>query len=250
MASTGTKTGFFPAGPVGARRAVVHACDPVRLVGSDHHRPATGRGLDRPPLLVYVALMWGISFAVGLRLRLPDEENATVAFTAASNNFELAIAVAIGVFGVTSGEALAGGGRPARRGPRSRRPRLPRPVDAPPVLRSRRVGSDEYLERITMLDELDAQDTTGLAPEEALPIIKDGRDKFVEGIEVAPDEIRADVEIFADGALQITDLLIAAGGDEAAVDPAEIQSLAESVFTPEYDAAAQSVTAWRGTNCS
>ena len=231
-------------------------------------------------MLVYVALMWGISFAVGLRLRLPDEENARVAFTAASNNFELAIAVAIGVFGVTSGEALAGGGRPAHRGPRSRRPRLPRPVDAPPVLRSRRVGSDEYLERITMrsialivvfafvaaacggsggpdadrfceiLDELDAQDTTGLAPEEALPIIKDGRDKFVEGIEVAPDEIRADVEIFADGALQITDLLIAAGGDEAAVDPAEIQSLAESVFTPEYDAAAQSVTAWRGTNCS
>ena len=59
-------------------------------------------------MLVYVALMWGISFAVGLRLRLPDEENATVAFTAASNNFELAIAVAIGVFGVTSGEALAG----------------------------------------------------------------------------------------------------------------------------------------------
>ena len=60
------------------------------------------------PLLVYFALMWAISFALGLRLKMSYEKNTTVAFTAASNNFELAIAVAIGVFGVTSGEALAG----------------------------------------------------------------------------------------------------------------------------------------------
>jgi ACR3 family arsenite transporter len=60
------------------------------------------------PLLAYFGLMWVISFAVGLRMRLPYAKNTTVAFTAASNNFELAIAVAIGVFGVTSGEALAG----------------------------------------------------------------------------------------------------------------------------------------------
>ena len=60
------------------------------------------------PLLVYFALMWGSSFALGLRMGLPYDRNATVAFTAAGNNFELAIAVAIGVFGVTSGQALAG----------------------------------------------------------------------------------------------------------------------------------------------
>jgi arsenite transporter len=60
------------------------------------------------PLLVYFALMWTSSFALGLRLGLPYDRNTTVAFTAAGNNFELAIAVAIGVFGVTSGQALAG----------------------------------------------------------------------------------------------------------------------------------------------
>jgi ACR3 family arsenite transporter len=60
------------------------------------------------PLLAYFGIMWGLSFAVGIRLGFGYEKNATVAFTAAGNNFELAIAVAIGVFGVTSGEALAG----------------------------------------------------------------------------------------------------------------------------------------------
>ena len=60
------------------------------------------------PLLVYFALMWGASFALGLRLRLGYRRTTTLAFTAAGNNFELAIAVCIGVFGVTSGEALAG----------------------------------------------------------------------------------------------------------------------------------------------
>jgi arsenite transporter len=60
------------------------------------------------PLLVYFAIMWFGSFAMGLKLGLPYDRNASVAFTAAGNNFELAIAVAIGVFGVSSGQALAG----------------------------------------------------------------------------------------------------------------------------------------------
>ncbi|MUL44294.1 ACR3 family arsenite efflux transporter [Streptomonospora sp. PA3] len=60
------------------------------------------------PLLVYFLLMWGLSMLLGRAIRLPYDRSATLAFTAAGNNFELAIAVAVGVFGVTSGQALAG----------------------------------------------------------------------------------------------------------------------------------------------
>ncbi|WP_436690242.1 MULTISPECIES: ACR3 family arsenite efflux transporter [unclassified Geodermatophilus] len=60
------------------------------------------------PLLAYFAAVFGGSFLLGMRLRLGYAKTATLAFTAAGNNFELAIAVAIGTFGVTSGQALAG----------------------------------------------------------------------------------------------------------------------------------------------
>jgi ACR3 family arsenite transporter len=60
------------------------------------------------PLLAYFAIMWFGGFAIARWLDLTYPRTTALAFAAASNDFELAIAVAIGVFGVTSGQALAG----------------------------------------------------------------------------------------------------------------------------------------------
>jgi arsenite transporter len=60
------------------------------------------------PLLAYFLIMWIAGFAIGKLIGLPYAQTASMGFTVASNDFELAIAVAVGVFGATSGEALAG----------------------------------------------------------------------------------------------------------------------------------------------
>lgn len=60
------------------------------------------------PLVVYFAVMFTAAFLISKRLGFSYEETASLSFTAAGNNFELAIAVSVGLFGISSGEALAG----------------------------------------------------------------------------------------------------------------------------------------------
>jgi arsenite transporter len=60
------------------------------------------------PLLAYFAIMWIAGFTIGRLIGLPYAQTASMGFTVASNDFELAIAVSVGVWGAASGQALAG----------------------------------------------------------------------------------------------------------------------------------------------
>ncbi len=60
------------------------------------------------PLVIYFIIMFLLSFFIGKSMNVPYDKNVSVAFTATGNNFELAIAVAIAVFGINSPQAFTG----------------------------------------------------------------------------------------------------------------------------------------------
>lgn len=60
------------------------------------------------PMLLYFMIMFALGFFFSKAMGAPYDQNAAISFTAAGNNFELAIAVAIAVFGLNSGQAFTG----------------------------------------------------------------------------------------------------------------------------------------------
>ena len=81
--------------------------DPLCLAGRHDHLRAARRRSDRPPLLCYFAVLRSAGYLVGRRLHRSCSRTAALALAAASNDVEFVIAVAIGVLGVTSGQALS-----------------------------------------------------------------------------------------------------------------------------------------------
>lgn len=101
-----------------------------------------------------------------------------------------------------------------------------------------------------ILAELESLDRTGLSPDEIVEVVNEEDALLAEGLEVAPEEIKADAQVVADGVVASNELMLEAGGDFTQIPQADMDAVAGEYFTDEFETAAVNVATWRAASCS
>lgn len=101
-----------------------------------------------------------------------------------------------------------------------------------------------------ILSELESLDRNDLSPDGVLEIVRDENAKFAEGMEVVPEEIKADAQFVADSVFASNELMLEVEGDFTQIDQADMEAVESEFFTEDFEAGLQNVNAWRADNCT
>lgn len=101
-----------------------------------------------------------------------------------------------------------------------------------------------------ILAELDTLSREGLTPDEVLEVVREENEKFAEGVDVVPDEIKIEADLVREAILASNDVMTEAGGDFTKIDQVDLESLSAEYFTAEFEDAARTVGDWRTANCT